>query len=1388
MRHTLSILLVSLLLVGGARPSCAFERISENVMGRSAAINRDGRYVAFESSGSVYLRDRQTGEFTRIGRGYSPVISGDGQLVAFVSIAADLVSGDTNGQDDIFVYQHATGQITRVSVASDGAQGNNHSDEPRISADGRYVVFASLATTLVAGDTNNTRDVFLHDRQTHETRRVSCAADGVQGNGESSNPTISGDGRWVAFSSRASNLVADDTNGKVDIFLLDRQSGPVTRASVSGTGAQGNGDCRTPVLNADGRYLAFESAATNLVVGDTNSNSDVFLLDRQTGGVSREGIVFNRQPNYGADSPVISDDGRFVAFHSLSTHVGVDEVYGSHDVFLHDRATDQVVRCRPASSDNIRYLHVPALSGDGTLMTVVTHDKLTPGQHTDIETPYLLHAVLLLPPTPVDDAYSMQEDTTLSVPIAGVLANDPNPSVQPLSAGERSYGAEIPGVLSLGGQGGFTYTPPQNWQGIARFTYRVSYGALWSAPATVTITVRNVSDPPLAVNDTFTTTINTPVVISAPGVLRNDVDPDGDPLTVTPLTTTTYGQLTIQADGSFRYVPATGWSGVDGFTYQIGDGRETSAATVTFLVLAPMSLTRVSRTLQGRSGNGASRFPAVSANGRYIAFESAASDLVVGDTNACTDVFVHDRATAITARVSLTSTGIQGNGESYDATISGDGRYIAFTSAATNLVAGDTNGMVDVFLHDRTSVRTLRVSYAFSSRQQGDGESYSPAISRDGKVVVFVTAATNLVPILGADTNGFFDIYAYVHDGLMNGNTMRVSKVNDAFGNGHSYAPAVSGDGRYIAYLSSASNMVLNDSSDTNGLRDVFVKDRISGLITRVSVSSAGNLADGDSGAIAISDDGRYVAFESSATNLVGDDTNGKWDIFLHDRQTMKTVRMSIASDGREGNESSFAPTVSGDGRFVAFHSLATNFCEDTNGVRDIFVHDRLARHTLRVSLADNGTPSAGDCLTPVFSADGYVLAFASVAANLGPWDANGTWDVFTVRVPGQAVPSVTADHYDVLANGVLTVPDPGVLSNDADVNADPLRASVNIRPAHGTLILAPGGGFTYTPAPGWTGVDSFTYAVSDGVSATSPLTTVALTVWGITGFGATPERGMMGAPSTLTASAPPGAAVEYLFRAGMKSGTTWQWATVRPYAPVPTCAWTPSTTGNWTLVVWARLVGSPRQYDTYIAIPYQVGAGLSAVALATAPRAPQPLGTPVTLTAQATGGGEIEYRFRAGHKSGTGWFWSDLTGYQRSATCEWTPASVRAWALVVWARQVGSPRTYDVYTSVPYSVHALPPTGVTLTVTPQSGRVRMPVELRAQATGGTSVHYRFRVGRRVGSTFLWQTVRDWAATPSAIWTPQYEGAYILAVYAKETGSPKEYDVYAAATYMVDEP
>ncbi len=397
--------------------------------------------------------------------------------------------------------------------------------------------------------------------------------------------------------------------------------------------------------------------------------------------------------------------------------------------------------------------------------------------------------------------------------------------------------------------------------------------------------------------------------------------------------------------------------------------------------------TRVSVDSSGVQANWSCWDSSISADGRYVAFDSQAFNLVPGDTNGAADVFVRDRITGMTERVSVDSAGLQGNNHSAGPRISADGRYVAFTSYATNLVPGDNNDCSDIFVHDRSTGTTERVSVD-SAGLQGNLRSLEAWISADGRYVGFSSEATNLV---ASDTNGCWDVF--VHD-RQSGTTERMS-VNSAGieGDSESSTTRISTDGRYVAFMSAATNLV---SGDTNGAPDVFIRDRQLGTTELVSVAASGSPGNLESDVASMSADGRYVAFYSIASDLVTGDTNGTWDVFVRDRQAATTERASVGAAGLQGDGASYPAAISDDGRYVAFQSNATSLVSsDTNGYADVFVRDRGTGTTERVSVNSAGQQASLGSWLSSLSSDGRFVTFFSSSSDLVPGDTNQFEDVF---------------------------------------------------------------------------------------------------------------------------------------------------------------------------------------------------------------------------------------------------------------------------------------------------------------------------------------------------------------------------------------------------------
>lgn len=420
--------------------------------------------------------------------------------------------------------------------------------------------------------------------------------------------------------------------------------------------------------------------------------------------------------------------------------------------------------------------------------------------------------------------------------------------------------------------------------------------------------------------------------------------------------------------------------------------------------------------------------PSLSADERYVAFMSAGA-LVSNDTNNVFDIYVRDLWNRTVQRVSVSSAGDQAIAASYAPAISRDGRFVAFTSDAANLVPGDTNGVRDVFVHDRQTGATEIVSVSSAGQQANAGpttvfySTYTPAISADGRFIAFESRATNLIAAGTSATSNIF-----VRD-RQAGTTELVSistsgdqgqPVCNAFGctQAASIWPAISADGRYVAFQSTAPNFTTND---TNGQPDIFVRDRQAGTTARVSLSTTGGQI--TRGEIpSMSDDGRYVAFQSDAFF-----PGIQMEVLVRDRQAGTTERVNVATTGAIAGANSLNAGISPDGRYVAFHSLADNLVpNDTNGGLDLFLRDRTARTTERANVTGAGDQSAGlgggiYLGRPALGRNGSV-AFTSFLPVLVPFDSNGALDVYARLKPPPLLPTaVISGPYAGWAGGGAT-------------------------------------------------------------------------------------------------------------------------------------------------------------------------------------------------------------------------------------------------------------------------------------------------------------------------------------------------------------------------------
>ena len=412
---------------------------------------------------------------------------------------------------------------------------------------------------------------------------------------------------------------------------------------------------------------------------------------------------------------------------------------------------------------------------------------------------------------------------------------------------------------------------------------------------------------------------------------------------------------------------------------------------ITPAAAATANTVRVSFTSSGGQPDGLSYLSASSSNGRYVAFTSTAPNMVPGDTNGRQDVFVRDRVAGTTTRVSVSNQGLQGSGDSTQADISADGRYVVFSSDSSDLVPGDLSGQFDIFVRDRVANTTRRLTIGLAGAE-ADGGSGEPVITPDGTYVAFISSASNLV---ADDSNGVDDIFVVT---VATGAIVRASVGVGGQADAPSFGAAISANGRYVAFATRADNLV---SFDPGGFADVFVRDLQNKVTRRMSQNNSGTPGNDESGLnyVAMSSDARYVAFGSAAGNLVSGDTNRAWDVFVRDRTAGTIKRVSVGPNGVQGNGNSgflFNISMSADGRYVAYASTASNLvARDTNASHDVFVRDTVAGVTTRVSVSKSGGQSNSSSIDPALSSDGRHVSFTGYGSNLVPGDTNGYPDIY---------------------------------------------------------------------------------------------------------------------------------------------------------------------------------------------------------------------------------------------------------------------------------------------------------------------------------------------------------------------------------------------------------
>lgn len=989
--------------MSGSRPLSCFLL---SVMALTAALPASAGAGPIEllswADPSLSLTSRTVGGYTERGS-----VSADGRYVVFTSSAANLVGAqfDLNGGNDVFVFDRTAGTTALVSHRSDSAvtTANGVSGGGWISADGRYILFASQGTDLVSGqdDSNGGYDFFLFDRLLGTNVLVTHAAGSASRTADhpiDSNPTLSADGSRVAFVSTAADLIDGFESGaSYNVFLYDRASGTNTLVShkAGSAVAAGGSNSFTPVLSGDGRYVAFRSFANDLVAGQVDASSyDVFLYDQTTGTsllVSRANGSPVTAGNGASAMLDISRDGRYILFYSHASNLttGPQDTNGYEDLFLFDRvAGSSILVSRAAGS--------LTTGGNGrSYQGVLSGD----GRYVA----FTSQAVNLVPGT-----YASAENLFLFGREAGTTVLVSHSAVSPTTSG-NGLSSLLPTISFDGAYVAFASDASDL---VAGDTNGKLDGFLYER-ATAQVQRVGPVEPyqaPEVTNDGGSVVLTSPAADLVPGDLNGDED-------------------------VFLWQRATG----------------------TFTAVSAYGPSMTPATPSGDSGP-----QGISADGRYVAFISYAPNILLPapqvDANSVQlDVFLRDRVAGTTVLVSHVpgNAATTADGWSGSPSLSADGKIIAFLSSARNLVAGpvQTTFFNDIFVYDRTTGEVSLVSHAAGSpTQPAAGDSWNAVVSRDGRFVLFTSFATDLV---AGQSDNADSLDVFLHD-RVTGETVLVSHASDsALTAAGGSNPVLDAQGHYVAFVSVGSGLVAGQR-DANGVSDVFLYDRVTGTSRLVShiPSSTATTGASFSWSPSISADGGLVAFTSSSPELVDGvtDTNGVTDVFLYDVATGTVALVSRASDSiaRTANERSMNPVLSGDGRWTAFTSRATDLVPGmiANGQYSLLRFDRVSGTLDLVSqhasayaavIADDGgtlayygdleSPGDGglilddrlrgekvvvspwpyaqiqqvpaEVVRPPLDADGSVLAFASLAPNLVPDDRNGRWDAFALDRSG---------------------------------------------------------------------------------------------------------------------------------------------------------------------------------------------------------------------------------------------------------------------------------------------------------------------------------------------------------------------------------------------------
>ncbi len=815
---------------------------------------------------SLVSRGATPASFTANGTSNAPTeFSADNRFAVLISGAGNLLAGDDNRVQDVFVYDLQTSSLSRASVSNTGVEANDASfGYASISADARYVAFSSLANNLVAGDNNGVEDIFIRDRTNNTTIRVNRSNSLGEANGRSFNVDLSANGRYVCFVSQASNVVSADTNGIADVFRADLQAAAgngIVRVSVTSAGMEASSDATRCAISDDGNKVAFLTNS-DLTGTDTDGQADVYLRDvtAATTTILSNGATAGFEAVTMPQGRAISANGNAVIFSTraalLATDTNVvDDVYRRN---LGDLSLTLIsVSSTGAISDGASSTTNAAMSADGSQVLFTSNASNLVSGTPAVATVYL-RSTGAVPSTQwvgrVDNSTGINERV-----LAGALSRDgsvigfrrdafaafafPTAWVRNLTSGVASNVAPN-SVLALGGN--------------APVFSALTDGATASRDGRFVVYTSNASN-----------------------VVAGDTNNEPDVFLFDRSNNSTR-RISLGSGGEQVICPSIGGSisgdGRYALLLSCGNLLSTGASTASFglyrIDLQTNARVLVNQNISGQVAVGSYRNSDISDDGNWVAFAQSAND-IVNPSPTGLQVYLRNINAGTTVLASRATSGLP-NGDAQAASLKSDGQGLSFISTSSNLVAGDSNNLVDVFYFDVAGNAVSRVSVSDSGAEADQGAD-SSSLSGNGRFVAFNSSSI----LVGASTQG---IQVYVRDRQLNRTLLvsRQSGANSSLLTGVNLLPAISDDGRIVAFQSNTTDVPWNPLGD----RMVLQFDRSTEQLGQVSKPRFGTLQNGDAFNVTIRGDGRYIVFDGSAANLAAGDGNGEIiDTFITDSE-----------------------------------------------------------------------------------------------------------------------------------------------------------------------------------------------------------------------------------------------------------------------------------------------------------------------------------------------------------------------------------------------------------------------------------------------------------------------------------------------------------------------